>query len=116
MRWTCCAVIPLSACYAPTILPGAPCDVTTSNCPLDQTCVASGGRGGICMSGRADAGGDAMLAGDAGGACAGKQLASRFLGSVCLSTASTAPVSLATTIETGQATTGCTEIVPQAGG
>jgi hypothetical protein len=114
MRWACCAVIALSACYSATISEGAPCDVTTNYCPLGQTCIASGGGSGICISGRADAGGDAMPAGDGGGACAGKLFTSKLLGSVCLSTAPTAQVSLASTIDT--AATGCAEIVPQQAG
>jgi hypothetical protein len=122
MQWACCAAIVLSACYSPNLLGGAPCSLTTNSCPTGQTCVASGS-GGVCMlehGGTPDAGGDAAMGSDADGACAGKLVTSKLLGSVCLSAAPTAPVSFAATatIDTGSvaATTGCTQILPQTGG
>lgn len=117
MRWVCCAVIALSACYSPNFVGGSPCDLTTRACPTGQTCVASGGgNGGVCMSdhGMTD-GGSSTMPSD-GGTCLGGHL----LGSLCLSAAPAGPVTLtavAGPINSGTvASGGCTEMVPQTGG
>ena len=117
MRWVpaCCAAITLSACYAPKLLGGAPCDPARDSCPDGQSCVASGGGAGVCTigpGGGIDAGADAIPTD--GNACIGKGL----LGSVCLQNAPTAPVTLASvTINTAMVGAGgCTEIRPQNNG
>ncbi|HEX3758682.1 MAG TPA: hypothetical protein VHW23_08240 [Kofleriaceae bacterium] len=120
MRWACCAVLAASACYSPTFSGGEPCEVATNRCPSGQSCVASGADGtGVCTATNrsGDAGDDATSSGD-GGACAGKLVTSKLLGSVCLSATPTAAVTLNATINTGSVAsgTGCTEIVPQASG
>lgn len=118
MRWACCAVIILAACYSPAPSGGAPCQVATNRCPTGQTCVATGGGGdGVCMPEHSgvDAGG--MPPGDAA-ACAGMSFTSKFLGSVCLSAAPTSPLSLSgVTVNTANVSAGsCTQLVPQSGG
>jgi hypothetical protein len=114
MRWACCAVIVLSACYSPNLAGGAPCDLTTRLCPTGQTCVASGG-GGVCMP---DRGGtpDGGTSTSDGGTCLGGHL----LGSVCVSTVPAGPVTLTAVggpVNSGTVAAGsCTEIVTQTGG
>jgi hypothetical protein len=117
MRLALCAVLALPACYAPKLVGGAPCEPARDSCPLGQSCVATG-NGAFCMDDGThrgiDAGGDAPPVIDGGGTCLGSGL----LGSVCLTSPPTGPVTLSTTINTGSvaAATGCTEIRPQAGG
>jgi hypothetical protein len=121
MRWACCAVTTLAACYSPAFSGGAPCQLATNRCPTGETCVATGGGGdGVCVSdrnGAVDAGGEPPP-GDAS-ACAGMSFTSKFLGSVCLPAAPTGPLSLSgvTTINAANVPTGsCTQLVPQSGG
>jgi hypothetical protein len=106
----------LSACYAPKLVGGAPCDPARDSCPDGQSCVASGGGSGVCTIGT---GGGIDAAADAippdGSVCIGKGL----LGSVCLQRVPTAPVNLTggVTINTSSTTAGnCSELRPQASG
>jgi len=117
MRFGCCALLALSACYAPQVIGGAPCDPSLDSCPTGQSCVATSG-GNFCTGGgdvtQVDAGrsGDASPVKDPG--CFGSGL----LGSVCLARAPTAPVSLTSvTINTASVGAGnCSEIHAQVGG
>jgi dipeptidyl aminopeptidase/acylaminoacyl peptidase len=87
MRFSCWAVLALSACYAPTVLGGAPCEPGRDSCPTGQTCQATGS-GNFCLGdgARGDAGADSPVPStDGGGSCFGKGL----LGSVCLTSAPT---------------------------
>src|SRR5512140_1345093 len=114
MRFGCCALLALSACYAPTVITGAPCDPVRDNCPTGQTCQAVG-NGNFCTGGGAskvDGGnGDS---GAKGSNCYGSGL----LGSLCFATAPTGAVMLAgVTVNTASVGAGnCTEIRAQAGG
>jgi hypothetical protein len=113
MRFS-CALFALSACYAPSVSGGAPCDLARDNCPMGQTCQAVGS-GSFCMadgSPKVDAGADA-IASD-GGTCLGGKL----LGSICLSPPPASPVSFTTaTINTASVGGGnCSEIRAQTGG
>jgi hypothetical protein len=111
------ALLALSACYAPSISGGVPCDPAAASCPLGQSCQAAGD-GFACLS--RDAGPDPIDAGidgapPDGAFCIGDHL----LGSVCLSREPTAAVVLsgAAPINSGTvAPGGCTEIVAQASG
>jgi hypothetical protein len=111
------ALLALPACYAPSIVSGAPCDPSTPSCPVGQTCQGSSD-GFVCLATDAGVQGDADI--DApvppdGGVCLGNHL----LGSVCLTRAPTAAVTLsgATPINSANvAPGGCTEILPQSGG
>src|SRR3954465_4014924 len=119
MRWACCAVIALSACYSPNAVGGSPCDLSTKLCPSGQTCVASGGGSvGTCTrGGLADAGGGTA---DAGPCLSGAMLGSHLVGSVCLSKAPAGPVTLTAVggpINSGTVGPGgCTELIPSTGG
>lgn len=114
MRFGCCALLALSACYAPAVVTGAPCDLARDNCPMGQTCEATG-NGSFCTAGgasRVDGG-----TGDSGtgkGSCYGGGL----LGSMCFASAPTGAVMLAgVTINTASVGAGnCTEIRAQTGG
>jgi len=118
MRFGCCAVLALSACYAPSVIGGAPCDPSRDSCPTGQACVAANG-GNFCTTDGApkvDGGG-----GDSGDSVDGSMtcLGSGLLGSVCLQRAPTAPVTFAAalTINTTSIAAGnCTEIRAQTGG
>src|SRR5262249_40959676 len=108
----CCAVLALSACYTPSLVAGAPCDLARDNCPSGQSCIAMAG-GSFCstQSSEIDAGSgsgssDASI-------CFGAQL----VGNMCFAQ-QLSPVMLATvTINTESTTAGnCTEIRPQTGG
>jgi hypothetical protein len=116
MRFGCCAVLALSACYAPQVLGGAPCDPTRASCPDGQTCQAAGSGNFCTVDGapRVDAGNRDSGGGDGGMNCLGSGL----LGSVCLDRVPTAPVSLGTaTINTVSVGAGnCSEIRAQPGG
>jgi hypothetical protein len=115
MRWGSCALLALSACYAPTVIGGAPCDpAVAESCPRGQTCEPVGD-GHFCSGGAAiDAGSDDAPP-DAAAFCLGNQL----LGSVCFDRAPTTPLTIAasTTINTNTVTPGaCHEIRVQTGG
>lgn len=117
MRWAAAAAaaVAASACYAPALPAGSPCDPARSSCPNEQTCVPTGGGAGVCMAmGRTvDAGSDSAPVGK--GPCLGGKL----LGSVCLAQAPTGPVSLGGSQPLNTAAVGaggCTEIQPQTGG
>jgi hypothetical protein len=47
LAWAAAAVVALSACYAPAIVQGAPCDPDRGNCPQGQRCTATRG-GSFC--------------------------------------------------------------------
>jgi len=117
MRFGCCAILALSACYAPQVVGGAPCDPSRDSCPTGQTCEPLGS-GNFCTTGGGtrcgDAGVDAPPISSDGGTCLGKGL----LGSVCLSGAAPAAVTLTTvTINTESTTAGnCREIRAQSTG
>jgi hypothetical protein len=118
MRFSCWAVLALSACYAPTVLGGAPCEPGRDSCPTGQTCQATGS-GNFCLGdgARGDAGADSPVTStdDGGGSCFGKGL----LGSVCLTSAPTATRAFtsATTVNTASVGAGnCSEIHAQAAG
>lgn len=113
MRWRSCALLALSACYAPNVIGGAPCDPGADSCPRGQTCTATSS-GYFCSGGRTDGGTDSS-GGEAGDFCLGNKL----LGSVCLSRAPTTPVTYTTgaTINTALATPGnCNDMRTQVGG
>lgn len=116
MRFGCCALFLLSACYAPAVITGAPCDLARDNCPTGQTCEAVGG-GNFCTADGAlkvDGGN-----GDSGGSGGMDCLGHGTLGSVCLSRAPTTPVTFAgaITINTASTSTGnCNELRPQTSG
>jgi hypothetical protein len=110
------ALLALPACYAPTIAGGVPCEPSAASCPTGQTCQASGD-GYVCST--ADAGGDIDAGIDGappdGAFCLGDHL----VGSICLSRAPTAPVTLSSATPINSAVIapgGCTELRPQAGG
>ncbi len=116
MRFGCCAILALTACYAPQVVGGAPCDPSRDSCPTGQTCQPLGS-GNYCTTGGmrgGDAGADSAPISSDGGTCLGRGV----LGSVCLSGAAPAPVSLTTvTINTVSTTAGnCQEIRAQASG
>jgi hypothetical protein len=121
MRFGYCAVLLLSACYAPSVIGGAPCDPSQNSCPTGQACVAANG-GNFCSTEGAtlvDAGGGGTGDGsDSGTVKDPNCFGSGLLGSVCLQRAPTAPVSLATTtINTASVGAGnCSEIRAQTGG
>jgi hypothetical protein len=111
------ALLALPACYAPSIVAGVPCEPSAPSCPMGQTCQASAD-GFVCLArdagGQGDAGVDVPMPPD-GGVCLGNHL----LGSVCLSRAPTAPVTLSSAAPINSASVtpgGCTEILPQSGG
>jgi hypothetical protein len=117
MRWALIAAVAVApaACYSPALPAGSPCDPARDSCPAEQTCVAVGGGGGVCMAmGRTiDGGVDGAPVGM--GPCLGGKL----LGSVCLAQAPAGPVSLGggqplNTAAVGAG--GCTEIHDQTGG
>jgi hypothetical protein len=116
MRFGCCAILALSACYAPTVLGGAPCDPNRDSCPAGQTCQATGS-GNFCSSGRQadiDAGVDS---GPMPTFCYGS--AAGLLGKLCFKEPPTGAVALSATtpINTASVTAGgCTELRPQTGG
>jgi hypothetical protein len=114
MRW--CALLALSACYAPNVIGGAPCDPDVADsCPRGQSCTAVGD-GHFCSGGgdNLDAGaGDAPP--DGSSFCLGDKL----LGSVCLPQPPTTPLTIAASTTINTASTGpgnCHEIRPQPGG
>jgi hypothetical protein len=111
MRSGLCAVLALSACYAPNIVGGAPCDPGRDSCPSGQTCEAVGS-GYFCTGGRGPDDG-----GNGGDSDAGFCLGGKLLGSVCLASAPTMPLAYAatTTINTAQSSA-CTETRAQTGG
>ncbi len=119
MRVACCAILALSACYAPKIVGGAPCDPSVSDsCPLGQTCEPVAG-GGVCSGGDApgpgvDAGDDASI-----DASTGFCLGANLVGRVCTPVEPTAVVRFdgQMTINTASLNAGnCTEIRAQQGG
>jgi len=114
MRFGYCAILALSACYAPQVVGGAPCDPSRDSCPTGQTCQPVGS-GNYCMTGGTrggDASVDAPPLSDAG-SCFGDKL----LGSVCLQRTPTMSLSLAATINTASVGAGnCSEIHAQTGG
>jgi hypothetical protein len=121
MRLGCCAILALSACYAPQIVSGAPCDPGVPNsCPVGQTCEPAGSAG-VCSTGPlADAGGGGDAGVDAviGGPpefCLGANL----LGRVCFPTMPTAVLRIAGTMTINTTSTNvgnCSEIRAQSGG
>jgi hypothetical protein len=119
MRASCIATLAFTACYAPAVPSGAPCDPGRESCPTGQTCQPIG-NGNFCSAERAVL--DAGLAIDADPgtkptSCYGS--ADGLLGRVCLAAAPTAPVTLAagSTVNTSVVGAGnCTEIRAQAAG
>ena len=107
------ALLAVAGCYSPTVVRGAPCDLSTNNCPSGQTCVASGA-GAFCTGGGSGSGSGVDSGTGDGMACLGTHL----IGGVCLSKPPTAPVTLsAGTINTASVAAGqCTEIRAQSGG
>src|ERR1043166_229995 len=112
MRSGCCVLLVVSACYAPRIVGGAPCNPNIGDsCPSGQTCEASNG-GHFCSGGSSVDGGDP--APDAG-TC----VATGLVGPICLARAPSEVLQLTvpTTITTTSTNAGdCTEIRPQIGG
>lgn len=116
MRFGCCAILALSACYAPQVFGGAPCDPSRDSCPTGQTCEASGS-GHFCSSGRQEGDGGVDTPIVTGTNCYGS--ASGLLGSLCFATAPITPLTLAAGSTVNTATIGagnCTEIRAQTGG
>ncbi|HSS00465.1 MAG TPA: hypothetical protein VLM79_25575, partial [Kofleriaceae bacterium] len=110
------ALLALPACYAPTVSGGVPCDPAAASCPLGQTCQQAGD-GFACLTRDAGTAIDAGIDGTPpdGSFCIGEHL----LGSVCLSRAPTAAVTLSGTAPINSGTVapgGCTEIVAQPSG
>ncbi|HET9625974.1 MAG TPA: hypothetical protein VFP84_31655, partial [Kofleriaceae bacterium] len=111
------AIVALPACYAPTVHSGAPCDLSSDNCPTGETCQAGNG-GAFCVADNGhlgDAGGVSRPDAPPGAFCIGNKL----LGGVCLAAAPTAAVTLAAgaTINTSVTTAGnCSELQAQPGG
>jgi hypothetical protein len=109
------AISALTACYAPTVHGGAPCDPAATNCPMGETCEATS-TGNFCSGDNGQAVGGGVRPDAAPGAfCVGDKL----LGSVCLASAPTAPVSLSpgATINTSVTTEGnCSALQAQPGG
>jgi hypothetical protein len=117
MRFGYCAVLVVSACYAPAVIGGAPCDPVADSCPTGQACVAARG-GNFCSTGGA-------LQVDAGSADSGSikepscyGSSGGLLGRMCFASEPTGAITLANaTINTASVGTGnCTEIRPGAGG
>jgi hypothetical protein len=115
MRLRLCALLALSACYAPKVVGGAPCDPDGDSCPSGQRCEPVGSEH-FCTGGASgDAGSDDGEPTDGARTCLG----ARLLGSVCLAQPPTAPLAFgaAATINTALTMPGhCAEIRPQAGG
>jgi hypothetical protein len=111
MRFAFCALLALSACYAPAVVGGAPCDPSRDSCPTGQTCQAVGS-GNFCMGPGGNGGVDA--APTSVDDCFGNKL----LGRVCLEHVPSKPVTFATqTINTASVGVGsCDEIRAQPGG
>jgi hypothetical protein len=116
MRFGCCAVLALSACYAPSVIGGAPCDLARDSCPIGQTCQAAGSGNFCTVDGASKV--DAGNSGDSGVVDGMNCLGSGLLGSVCLQRRPTAPVMLVSgTINTASVGPGnCSEIRAQSGG
>lgn len=114
MRLHLCALLALPACYAPTVIGGAPCDPGADSCPRGQTCTATD-NGYFCSgSSGSDAGMDDSPT-DGGDFCLGDKM----LGSVCLSRLPTTPITFAAsaTINTALTNLGnCTDLRAQVGG
>lgn len=111
MRPGLCALFALSACYAPNVVGGAPCDPGTESCPGGQTCKLIGA-GYFCTAGTGIDGG---IDTPPGAFCYGSGL----LGPVCFAAAPSGGMAFPTAIAINTATVGagnCTEIRAQPGG
>jgi hypothetical protein len=115
MRLAAGMLIAVSACYAPTPLAGAPCDLALDNCPAGQHCEMTGtGAYCVALGSRVDSGMDGARPDTAPG-CFGAGI----VHDVCLMPAPTIDVMIAgdRTINTATVGSGnCDSIMAQSGG
>ena len=115
MRWAGCFFIAASACYAPTVPAGAPCDPALNNCPAGQRCetISSGSYCGAIAAETDGGTGDAPH--DTAPGCFGIGL----VHDVCLMPTPTADLTVGAdrTVNTAMVGNGnCDEIIAQPGG